>query len=132
MATGTAGNQARVQPRQVVNTWRKQINWNDPSNGVNVAGLVVPMGAFILMVLVEIVNAFDGAASLLVGSNAGANNIVAAGDVNELATGVYNVTRAVGRSLTFAADTAVATRLTSAGATVGQAEVVMIYEGNTG
>lgn len=132
MATGTAGNQARLQARQVVNTWRKQINWNDPSNGVNVAGVVLPMGAMISLVFVEIVAVFDGTPSLLVGTNAGANNIVAAGDVNELALGVTEVTRGYGRSLTAAADTTVYTRLTSTAATVGQAEILMQYEGNTG
>lgn len=132
MATGTAGDQARLQARQVVNTWRKQINWNDPSNGVNVPGVVLPMGAFILNVLAEIVVIFDGTPSLVVGTNASANDIIAAGDLNEAATGVTAVTRGLGRSLTAAADTTVYTRLTSTGATAGQAEIVITYEGNTG
>lgn len=133
MATGTAGNQARFQQVQVVNTWRKQINWNDGNNGADVVGIVLPMGAFILAVFVEIVTAFDGAASLLVGTNAGTtNNIVAAGDVTESAAGVTSVTRGLGRSLTSAADTTVYTRLTSSGGTAGQAEIVMTYEANTG
>lgn len=132
MATGTAGDQARNQPRQVLNTWRQQINWNDANNGVNVARLVLPIGAFIVGVYAEIVAAFDGAASIIMGTNANANNIIAAGDLNEAAIGVTEVTRGYGRSLTAAADVTVATRLTSAGATVGQAELVMLYEGNNG
>lgn len=132
MATGTAGDQARLQARQVVNTWRKQINWNDANNGVNVAGVVLPIGAFISLVMAEIVVIFDGTPSLVVGTNASANDIIAAGDLNEGATGVTAVTRGLGRSLTAAADTTVYTRLTSAGATAGQAEILIQYEANTG
>lgn len=132
MATGTAGDQARFQSRQVVNTARKQINYNDASNGTNVAWVILPIGAFIMSMLVEIVTAFDGTASLIVGSNAGGNNIVAAGDVDETAAGVYIVTRGLGRSLTAAGNTTINTRLTSTGGTAGQAELVMTYEGNTG
>lgn len=132
MATGTAGDQARFQSRQVVNTARKQINWNDANNGVNVPWVIVPMGAFLFKMLIEIVTAFDGTATLVVGSNANANNIAAAGDVNELVAGVYEATRGYGRSLTAAANTTINTRLTSAAGSVGQAELLLLYEGNTG
>ena len=132
MATGTAGDQARVQPRQVVNTWRKQINFGDAGNGVNQNGVMLPAGAFISFVAVEIVTAFDGTASIIVGTGATPNNIVATGDVNELVAAVYVATRGYGRSLTAAADTQVYTRLTSTSPTVGQAEIVIQYEGNAG
>lgn len=132
MATGTIGDQARLQARQVVNTWRRQINWNDGSNGSAVAGFVLPIGAFILGVFVEVVTAFDGSASVLVGTNGGVNNIVAAGDVSEVAAGVTEVTRGYGRSLAAAADVTVSTKLTSTSGTVGQAEIVIYYEANTG
>jgi len=60
MATGTVGDQARLQPRQVINTFRKQINFGDAGNGVNQAMVVLPMGAFIARFMCEIVTAFDG------------------------------------------------------------------------
>ena len=132
MTTGTAGSQARNQARQVTNTLRKQINWNDSGNGVNQALLQLPMGAFITRVLLEIVTAFDGGASIIVGSGAGANNVIAAGDVNEAAAGIYDVTRGLGRSIAAAADTQLSSRLTSVAGTAGQAELVIEYEGNNG
>ncbi|MFA6267676.1 MAG: hypothetical protein WC670_18410 [Pseudolabrys sp.] len=137
MATGTLGDQARLQPRQVVNTWRKQVNYNDAGIGSGVAGVVLPIGAFILRVLVEIVTAFNAATTnvLTVGTNSATyNDIVAAGDVDEATAGVYDVTRGLGRSLTAAADTTVYVMYTQTGdaATAGQAEIVIEYEGNTG
>lgn len=138
MATGTVGDQARFQSRQVVNTWRKQVNFNDAGIGATagVAGIMLPIGAFILRVMVEIVVAFNAVTTnvLTVGSNATANNIVAAGDVDEAAVGIYDVTRGLGRSLTAAADTLVSVKYTQTGtaATTGQAEIVIIYEANTG
>lgn len=132
MATGTAGTQARQQNIQVVNTARKQINYDDPSNGVNVPFVVLPAGAFICGVFAEIVTIFDGTPSLIMGTNAGANNIIAAGDLDEAALGVTEITRGYGRGLTAAGDTAVYTRLTSTAPSAGQAELLMLYEGNTG
>lgn len=132
MTTGVAGSQARNQARQVPNTFRKQFNWNDSGNGVNQAALQIPQGAFLVRALLEIVTAFDGGASIIFGSGAGANDIIAAGDVNEAAVGVYDVTRGLGRAIAAAADTTLYSRLTSVAGTVGQAELVLIYEGNNG
>jgi hypothetical protein len=136
MATGTIGDQARFQQVQVVNTWRKQVNYNDAGIATGVAGVVLPIGAFILRVMVEIVTAFNAATTnvLTVGTNVAINNIVAAGDVNAGAAAVYDVTRGLGRSLTAAADVTVSVKYaqTGAAATTGQAEIVMIYEANTG
>lgn len=136
MATGTLGDQARLQPRQVVNTWRKQVNFNDPGIAAGVAGLVLPLGAFLLRVMVEVVTAFNAATTnvLTVGTNVNMNNVVAAGDVDETAVGVYDVTRGIGRSLTALADVTLSVKYTQTGAaaTTGQAEIVVIYEGNTG
>lgn len=138
MATNTVGDQARQQHRQVANTIRKQLNWNDAGIG-DTNGLVVgqlPQGAFILRVLVEIVTAFNAATTnvLTVGVDSPPGNLVAAGDVNEGAAGVYEATRGVGRSLTAAGITTVRAKFaqTGAAATAGQAELVIEYEANTG
>lgn len=136
MATGTLGDQARFQARQVSNTWRRQVNWNDSGIASPVAGVVLPQGAFITNVMVEVVTAFNAATTnvLTVGTNAGANNIVAAADVDEATPGVYQVTRGFGRSLTAAGDVTVSVKYAQTGtaATAGQAEIVIEYEANTG
>jgi hypothetical protein len=86
----------------------------------------LPQGAFILRVLVEIVTTFNGGASLTVGTvAAGYNNIVAAADVNEGVAGVYDVTRALGRGLTAAAEKTPVVAITQNAATQGQAIIVI-------
>jgi len=56
MPTGTLGTNARQDPRQVVNTLKKTVNFNDPAIAAGVAfDNPLPQGAFILRVLVEIV-----------------------------------------------------------------------------
>jgi len=135
MTTGVLGTNARQDPRQVANTLKKTINWNDP--GV-IAGTPfdnpLPQNAFILRVLVEIVVAFNAATTnvLTVGTvGATYNNIVAAADVNEAVAGVYDVTRALGRALTAAADVLPYAQYTQTGtaATAGQAIIVIEFEG---
>lgn len=138
LATGTPGDQARQQHRQVVNTIRKQVNWNDAgigdANGVAFGQL--PPGAFITRVMVEVVTPFNAATTnvLTVGVDSPPSNIVAAGDVNEGVAGVTEVTRGLGRSLTAAAVTTLRAKYaqTGAAASAGQAEIVIEYEGNTG
>ena len=68
---------------------------------------------------------------LTVGTNAGSdNNIVAAADVNEAATGTTSVTTGIGLSI--AADTPVYVRYTQSGtaATAGAATIVILYVAN--
>lgn len=135
MPTGTIGTNARQDPRQVVNTLKKTVNFNDPGIATGVAfENYLPQGAFIENVLVEIVTVFNAATTnvLTVGTNAGSfNNIVNAGDVNEAALGVTQVTRAFGRSLTASADVLPYAQYTQTGtaATTGQAIIVIFYEG---
>lgn len=135
MTTGTLGTNARQDPRQVVNTLKKTVNFNDPGIATGVAfDNYLPQNAFIENVLVEVVAAFNAGTTnvLTVGTNSATyNNIVAAGDVNEAATGVYQVPRSFGRSLTASADVlpyAMYTQ-TGAAATTGQAIIVIFYEG---
>ena len=130
------GLSARQDPRNVSNTIRKTVNFNDTGIGTGVAigPDALPQGAFILGVWVEIVTAFNAVTTnvLTVGTNATSyNNIVNAGDVNEAATGVTMVTRGLGRSLAAAADTQVFVMYTQTGtaATTGQAVIVIEFEG---
>jgi len=135
MTTGVLGTNARQDPRQVVNTLKKTVNFND----VGIASGVpfdnyLPQNAFIENVLVEVVTVFNAGSTnvLTVGTNATSyNNIVAAADVNEGATGVTQVTRAFGRSLTASGDVLPYAMYAQTGgaATTGQAIVVIFYEG---
>lgn len=129
---------ARVDPRQVSNTLKKTVNFNDPGITTGVAfANSLPANAFILGVYVEIVVVFNAGTTnvLTVGTNTPTNNnLVAAADVNEAATGVTLVTANAGdrgRSLTAAGDIPVYVMYTQTGtaATTGQAIIVIEYEG---
>ena len=127
MTTGVLGTNARQDPRQVANTLKKTVNYNDPgvASGVPFDN-PLPQNAFILRVLVEVVAAFNaGATNVLTVGTVGAayNNIVAAADVNEAVTGVYDVPRALGRALTASGDVLpyVLYAQTGGAATTGQA-----------
>lgn len=136
MATNSVGDQARAQHQQLVNTIRQTINFNDPGIAAGAIRAQLPMGAFITRVLVEIVIAFNAVTTnvLTAGLNANMDNVIAAGDLNETALGVTDITRALGRSLTAAGVTNLGFKYTQTGtaATTGQAEIVVEYEANTG
>ena len=135
MTTGTLGVNARQDPRQVVNTLKKTVNFGDTGIAAGVAfDNYLPQNAFIENVLVEIVAVFNAATTnvLTVGTvGTTYNNIVAAADVNEGATGVTQVTRAFGRSLTAAGDVLPFAQYTQTGtaATTGQVIIVIFFEG---
>lgn len=135
MPTGTLGVAARQDPRQVVNTLKKTINYNDVGIATGVAfEQYLPQGAFISRVLIEIVVAFNAVTTnvLTVGTvGAAFNNIVAAADVNEAAVGVYDATRSLGRALTAAGNVLPVALYAQTGtaATAGQAIVLIEYEG---
>ena len=133
MATGVLGTPARQDPRQVSNTLKKTINWNDAASGVAVPmANYLPQGAFIITVTVEVVTAFNGTGpTVTVGTNATTyNNIVAAADVTWTAAAVTPVTRGLGRSLTAAADVLPYVTWNATGApSAGQAIVVIEFEG---
>ena len=137
MATNTAPAipQTRRQAQAIVNTLRKTVNYNDAgiSSGLAFAASL-PIGAFILSVHVEIVTAFNAGTTnvLTVGTNSSSyNDIVAAGDVDEAATGNNDVTRGRGRSLAASAEKPVFAKYTQTGtaATAGQAVIVVTYDG---
>ncbi len=135
MATGTPGVPTRQDPRQVVNTLKKTVNFGDAgiANGLPMANYL-PDDAFILRVMVEIVIAFNAATTnvLTVGTVSTAyNNLVADGDTNPAVVDVYDVTRGVGRSLTASGDVLPYVKYTQTGtaATTGQAIVCINYDG---
>src|SRR6516162_1894182 len=133
MATGVLGTPARQDPRQVSNTLKKIINWNDAASGVAVPmANYLPQGAYILLCSVEVVTIFNGTTpTVTVGTNATTyNNIVAAADVTWTATGVTAVVRGLGRSLTAAGDVLPMVTWNATGApSAGQAIVVIEFEG---
>jgi hypothetical protein len=133
MATGTLGTNARQDPRQVVNTLKKTVNWNDNASAVAAAfANYLPKGAFLTRVYMEVVTAFNGTTPSLVVGTVGAayNNIIAATDVNLAATGIYDITRALGRSLAASADVLPFALYTAGGSpSAGQAVIVIEYEG---
>lgn len=135
MTTGVLGTNARQDPRQVVNTLKKTVNYNDAGISAGSAfDNYLPQNAFLSLVLVEIVTAFNAVTTnvLTVGTvGTTYNNIVAAADVNEGLAGIYEATRGLGRSLTAAGDVLPYAQYTQTGtaATQGQAIILMQYEG---
>jgi hypothetical protein len=134
MTTGVLGVPDRADPRQVTNTLKKTVNWNDNAAAVAAAfANYFPQGAFITGVLVEVVTAFNGTTPTIAVGTVGAayNNIVAAGDVNWTAAGVYQVTRGLGRSLASAAAVLPFALYNNGGGSpsAGQAIIVIEYEG---
>lgn len=135
MTTGVLGVAARQDPRQVLNTLKKTVNYNDANIAVGSAfENYLPQNAFIERVLVEIVTAFNaGTTNVLTVGTVGAafNNIVAAADVNEAAVGVYDATRALGRALTAAGNVLPVALYAQTGtaATAGQAVILIVFEG---
>ena len=135
------GLSARQDPRNVVNTMRKTVNFGDAgiSSGVLIGPDALPQGAFITNVMVEIVTAFNAGTTntLTVGTNSTSfNNIVSSADLtgngtNNLSAQVSQVTRGFGRSLASSADTQVSIKYVQTGtaATTGQAVIVIEYEG---
>lgn len=137
MATNTAQvlPPSRNDPRQVVNTLKKTVNWNDLGIGSGVAfDNSLPEGAFITGVWVEIVTPFNAVTTnvLTVGTNAATyNNLVAAADINEAVAGVTWVSRGLGQSIALAAAITPYAMYTQTGgaATAGQAVILITYEG---
>lgn len=137
MATNTAAilPPPRQDPRQVVNTLRKTVNFNDVGIASGVAfDNSLPQSAFISRVMVEIVTAFNAVTTnvLTVGTNSTAyDNIIGPGDVNETIAGVTEVGRSYGRGLTAAADVTPYAKYTQTGtaATTGQAVILIQFDG---
>lgn len=136
MATNVLGTAARRDPRQVTNTLKVTINYNDPglSTGVALANYL-PQGAFIITALTEVVTGFNAGTTnpISVGSNSpNFNNIVAAADITTPGTpGVYVSTGGRGRGVAASADQQLFVKYAPTGtaATAGQAVILIEYEG---
>lgn len=142
MATDTSPSipQARRNPRQVLNTLKKTVNFGDTGIATGIAfDEALPMGAFITGVFVDVVTAFNAAGvnTLTVGTNSTSyNNLVASADLSgngtaSIAAVATQVLRGIGRSIAAAAEKVpyVKYTQTSTAATTGQAVVVITYEG---
>lgn len=141
MATNTTPSypQSRRSPRQLVNTLKRTLNYNDADIALASFGEALPQGAFVLDVKVEIVTAFNAGSTnpITVGTNSSTyNNLIASGDNTPATPGVYfnsgtTGTTKLGRAFAAAADTPVyATyKPTGTAATTGQAVIVITYEG---
>lgn len=137
MPTGTAATipAPRQDPRQVLNSLKDTVNFNEAGIAAGTAwDNSLPIAAFIVGVWCEIVTVFNAGTTnvLTVGTNSTTfNDIINAGDVNEAALGVTEVTRGQGRSITATADKSVFSKYTQTGgaATTGQAVIVIVFEG---
>lgn len=139
MTTNTAGTTARQDPRQVVNTLKRTLNFNDSdvaqaAIGTLPSGNDLPQNAQVLDVTVQVVTAFNAATTnqLTLGTNSNSwNNFIVNTDVNLAATGVTSVKRGAGAVFTSGSDTALYAVFTQSGtaATAGQAIITVWFEG---
>lgn len=122
----------RDDPRQVSNTLRKRVRYNDPgiAGGLAFANSI-PKGAFIMRVLVEIITTFDGTPVLTVGTNASNyDNLANAADVNEGATGINDPTRGLGRSIPANGPVTPFVKLAATAPSQGEAEILIEFAGS--
>lgn len=122
----------RLNTTQQTSYYRATINFSDAGIATGIQFGTLPQGSSIVDVQVEIVTAFNAVTTnvLTIGTTlASANEIVAAADINELATGVTKVVRGLGQSLTATADTGLWAKYTQTGtaATTGQAIVTIQF-----
>jgi hypothetical protein len=133
MPTGTPGVADRQDPRQVGNTLKKTVNWNDnPANVAAAFANYLPANAFIYIVQTEIVVAFNGTTPTVnVGVNSPSyNNIVLSADLTIGTPGVYASTRGYGRSLTAGGPVLPFVLYNATGSpSTGQAIITIVFEG---
>lgn len=126
---------SRKDPRQVTNTLKRVLNFNDSDAALAGFANGLPQGAFVTSVQVEIVTAFNAGTTnpITVGTNSATfNNLQASGDNTPGTPGVYaSPASRLGRTHASAGDVAVfATYIpTGTAATTGQAVIVITYEG---
>jgi hypothetical protein len=124
---------ARATQYQMVHTLRFDVNWNDTGISSGVRKQTLPAGAIVTSTSVLITTAFNAGTTnvLTVGGNTTTyNDIVAANDVDETATGLTNGIKPTGSSLgKLAADRDVYAKYTQTGtaATAGAATVIIHY-----
>jgi hypothetical protein len=133
MATGTAGTTARKSSIQMVHYLRMAINWNDTGISSGVGKQYLPAGAIIVGTDVLVETAFNAGTTnvVTVGTNTTTdNNIIAAGDVDETATGLTQNVKPTGTALgKLSADAQVFAKYAQTGtaATAGKLYVMIKY-----
>lgn len=123
---------ARNDQKQNPLTIRASVNFNDANIATGFQIGTLPQNAVIQDVDVDIATAFNAATTnvLIVGTTLGGSELVAAGDVNEGATGNTGpITRGRGRALTSAGDVGVYVKYSQTGtaATAGLATITVTY-----
>lgn len=136
MATNTSPifPPVRRDARQVVNTLRRVLNFNDPDIAKFSFANSLPGGAFIISVQAYVVTAFNAGTTnpITVGTNSTTfNNFFASGDITPGTPGYYTNARGLGTLAADAADIALfGTYIpTGTAATTGQVVIVITYEG---
>jgi hypothetical protein len=133
MATGTAGTTARRSPLQMVHYLRMVINYNDAGISSGVGKQYLPAGAIIIGTDVYVNTVFNAATTnvVTVGTNSSSyNNIVAAADADETATGLTQNIKPTGTALgPLSADAQVFAKYDQTGtaATTGKCYVIIKY-----
>jgi hypothetical protein len=126
---------ARDTGKQLVHTVRKTLNWNDPLIAApRDPFAALPQNAFISRLVCEVVTAFTGTTpALSIGTTtANANEIMSGTDTGAATVGVKStITTGLGRSLTTGGTTYLYAKLAAAGATAGQAIVIIEFVPNT-
>lgn len=133
MPTGTLATTARQTQEQQVHYLRFRVRYNDAGITTGAGKQFLPAGAILVGTDVHVAQAFNAGTTnvLTVGTNAASyDNIVAAADVNEGATGLTQNIKPTGSALgPLAADARVFVMFTQTGtqATTGDAYVVVKY-----
>lgn len=125
---------ARKDPRQVGNTLKRTLNFNDGDIAQFSFANSLPLGAFILSVQAFVVTAFAGGTgtAITIGTNSTTfNNISASGTIVPGTVGMYTPVIGLGPVLAASADTPVFGTLTFTGGplTAGQVVIVIEFEG---
>ncbi len=125
MPSNTAATNARELPFHAMPYLRMRVTYED-QNTVRPFLNQLPEGAQIAFTIVNIVEAFDGSASLDVGTNASSyDNIVDSTEIDE--TNAVSYHSFTGADLEFAADTQAYVKLAATNATQGEAIVVIVF-----
>lgn len=122
---------ARNAQNDTIQSIRATFNYNDGLIGTGQQFGAIPQNSEIRAVGVDVVTAFNAGTTnvFVVGTTLGGSELVAAGDVNEAATGNTEVSRGLGRSLTLNGDVGVYAKYSSTGTapTAGQVTVTIEF-----
>lgn len=124
---------ARQNEHQVVHYIRKDVAFNSAPSGTQVSlGSALPANAVVLFTSVGVQTVFNGTSpTLIVGTAADPDALVAAAGADETAVGVTNVVPAtLGGVMSSSADVELFYTLTNASGTTGAATITVAYVPN--